>query len=128
MMGGDLAVHSVPGDGSTFTIAIPVELPESERSVSPRGRIEVAEPTVVDVPNEGGDSSTVSTSQVELLATTGEVPARVAERLEFGGNPAELAAQVTVNFELETGALRQDGQCRPFQRPRSAVQASHRWT
>ncbi len=51
-----------------------------------------------------GDSA-VSPSQVQLLATTGEVPERVAEELGFTGNPPTLAAQVAVEFSFETGAL-----------------------
>jgi Mrp family chromosome partitioning ATPase len=78
-------------------------IPQSER-VEEQATSFTATHTML--PNEGGDSSIVSTSQVELLATTGEVPARVAERLNFSGNPAELAAQMNVQFELETGALR----------------------
>lgn len=50
-------------------------------------------------------STAVSPNQVPLLATTGEVPKRVAEQIGFAGNPAELATQVTVNFDLNTGAL-----------------------
>jgi Mrp family chromosome partitioning ATPase len=78
-------------------------IPQSER-VEEQATSFTATHTML--PNEGGDTSIVSTSQVALLATTGEVPARVAERLDFSGNPAELAALVNVNFELETGALR----------------------
>lgn len=51
-------------------------------------------------------ASAVSPNQVPLLATVGEVPKRVAEELEFAGNPAALASQVTVEFDFATGALR----------------------
>src|SRR5262245_44917494 len=51
-----------------------------------------------------GDTA-VSPNQVSLLATTGEVPLRAAENVGFDGNPAELASQVTVTFDLSTGAL-----------------------
>jgi Mrp family chromosome partitioning ATPase len=50
-------------------------------------------------------STAVSPSQVALLATTGEVPARVAEEIGYDGNTAELASQVTVQFDFDTGAL-----------------------
>jgi Mrp family chromosome partitioning ATPase len=50
-------------------------------------------------------NSTVSVSQITLLATAGEVPRRVAEELDFSGNPAELAAQIEVVFDFEAGAL-----------------------
>jgi capsular polysaccharide biosynthesis protein len=48
----------------------------------------------------------VSPNQVVLLATTGEVPKRVAEEIGFTGNPATLASRVTVNFDQPSGALR----------------------
>jgi hypothetical protein len=47
----------------------------------------------------------VSPNQVVLLATTGEVPERVAEEIGFGGNPAELASRVSVTFDQASGAL-----------------------
>jgi hypothetical protein len=43
---------------------------------------------------DGG--SAVSPNQVTLLATTGEVPQRVADEIGYSGNAAELASQVTV--------------------------------
>lgn len=52
-----------------------------------------------------GGNTAVSPAQVSLLATTGEVPARVANSLEFDGNPAALANQMTVEFDFSTGAL-----------------------
>jgi Mrp family chromosome partitioning ATPase len=48
----------------------------------------------------------VSPNQVVLLATTGEVPERVAEELDFTGNPATLASRVSVAFDQASGALR----------------------
>ena len=78
-------------------------IPQSER-VEEQATSFTATHTMLS--NEGGNTSIVSTSQVTLFATEGEVPARVAERLDFSGNPAELAAQVNVQLELETGALR----------------------
>jgi Mrp family chromosome partitioning ATPase len=78
-------------------------IPQSER-VEEQATSFTATHTMLS--NDGGSNSTVSTSQVTLFATEGEVPARVAERLDFSGNPAELAAQVNVQLELETGALR----------------------
>jgi Mrp family chromosome partitioning ATPase len=49
--------------------------------------------------------SSVSPNQVSLLATTGEVPQRVVEQLDYSGNAAALASQVTVLFDFSTGAL-----------------------
>lgn len=50
-------------------------------------------------------NTAVSPSQVSLLATTGEVPERVREKIGYAGNAAELASQVTVAFDVNTGAL-----------------------
>ena len=50
--------------------------------------------------------ATVSPNQVTLLATTGEVPQRVVEQLDYPGNAATLASQVQVTFDFSTGALR----------------------
>ncbi len=50
-------------------------------------------------------ATAVSPNQVALLATTGEVPKRVAERIGFQGNSAELASQVEVEFDFVTTAL-----------------------
>lgn len=47
----------------------------------------------------------VSPSQIPLLATTGEVPARVADALGADENPATLASQMQVDFDFNTGAL-----------------------
>jgi Mrp family chromosome partitioning ATPase len=55
--------------------------------------------------NDTGDATTVSPSQVTLLATAGEVPARVARSIAYEGNSAELASQVEVVFDFESGAL-----------------------
>ncbi len=50
-------------------------------------------------------STAVSPNQVPLLATTGEVPMRVAEQIGYTGNPAVLATEVIVAYDLNTGAL-----------------------
>ena len=52
-----------------------------------------------------GAGTAISPNQVPLLATTGEVPKRVAEKIQFAGNSALLASQVTVAFDPQTGAL-----------------------
>ena len=44
-------------------------------------------------------------NQIPLFATTGEVPKRAAARLAFDGEPAELAAQVSVSVQSDTGAV-----------------------
>lgn len=50
-------------------------------------------------------TSAISPNQVTLLATTGEVPRRVAERIGFTGGEAVLAGQVVTNFDLASGAF-----------------------
>ena len=45
-------------------------------------------------------------NQLQLFATTGEVPQRAAEAIDFNGPPAALAAQVTVTADQQSGALR----------------------
>lgn len=50
-------------------------------------------------------ASTISPGQVTLFATTGEVPQRAAASLEFSGNAATLASQVTPAFDFTNGAL-----------------------
>src|SRR5829696_4413204 len=50
-------------------------------------------------------NAAISPNQVTLLATTGEVPARVAEAIDYTGNPAQLASQVVAVFDQATGAL-----------------------
>ncbi len=49
--------------------------------------------------------SPVSVNQLTLFATTGEVPARVADATGFAGNPATLASQVEATFDQVSGAL-----------------------
>ena len=51
-------------------------------------------------------SDPVTFNQLQLFATTGEVPRRVAERIGYDGVPAELASQVTVEVDQATGAIR----------------------
>ena len=45
-------------------------------------------------------------NQLELFATVGEVPARAAKRLNYDGEPAQLASEVTVELNAQTGAIR----------------------
>ena len=51
------------------------------------------------------DATGIAPSQVQLFATVGDVPKRVADGLGYDGSPAELAQQVTVDYDLNTGAL-----------------------
>ena len=50
-------------------------------------------------------TTAISPSQITLFATTGDVPERVDERLNYPGNAARLASTVTVAFDVTTGAL-----------------------
>ena len=45
-------------------------------------------------------------NQIQLFATTGEVPTRAADAIDYGGSPAALAAGVTVTADQQSGALR----------------------
>jgi Mrp family chromosome partitioning ATPase len=51
-------------------------------------------------------SDPVTFNQLQLFATTGEVPKRVADALGFDGVPAVLAGQVSVAVDQSTGAVR----------------------
>ena len=55
--------------------------------------------------NDSGDSTIVSPSQVVLLATAGEVPQRVVDATGLEATATELAAQVDVSFDVESGSL-----------------------
>ena len=54
----------------------------------------------------GFNSDLQAFNQLPLFATTGEVPKRSAEAIDFQGSDAALAAQITVNADQQTGALR----------------------
>lgn len=45
-------------------------------------------------------------NQLQLFATTGEVPSRAAEAIDYDGAPAALAGQVQVVADQQSGALR----------------------
>ena len=53
-----------------------------------------------------GSPDQLSFAQLAFFATSGEVPARVAERLDYGGSPQTLADQVEVTADRDSGALR----------------------
>jgi polysaccharide biosynthesis transport protein len=57
-----------------------------------------------DLAIQGGGFA-VSPNQVPLFIGTGEVPNRVADAIDFDGNAASLAGQVTSAFDFGTGAL-----------------------
>lgn len=45
-------------------------------------------------------------NQLQLFATVGEVPKRVAEEIGYSGQPAELASQITVTLDQQAAAMR----------------------
>lgn len=57
-------------------------------------------------PTQNIYSDPVTFNQLQLFAVTGEVPKRAAQKLGFAGEPAALAAQVTVQVDQSTGAVR----------------------
>lgn len=54
---------------------------------------------------QGGEGS-VSLERVKLFITTGDIPVRAAERLEYRGEPAVLASRITVTTEPAAQAMR----------------------
>lgn len=81
-------------------------IPETERVESQVDRSFTATHTMLVNNTENLTSgATISPNQVTLLATTGEVPQRVVEQLDYSGNAATLASQVEVAFDYATGAL-----------------------
>ncbi len=50
-------------------------------------------------------SDPVTVNQLQLFATVGEVPKRAAERIGYRGEPAALAAQVSIQVFQQTGAI-----------------------
>lgn len=85
--------------------AVAGALPEPQR-VEEIERSFVATHTMVlnNDPDQVG-STVTSPAQAVLLVTTGEVPQRVKEALDYPGNRATLASQVTANFDFTNGAL-----------------------
>lgn len=51
-------------------------------------------------------SDPVAFNQLQLFSVTGEVPKRVAAKIGYSGAPAALAAQVQVQVDQQSGALR----------------------
>lgn len=56
--------------------------------------------------DRGSYDDRISFNQLQLFATTGQVPSRVAAKLDYNGPSAALAAQISVTAEQQTGALR----------------------
>ncbi len=61
---------------------------------------------LADATDSNQSVGTITFAQVPVFATTGEVPRRVAEQLEYDGNPASLAARMIVETDQTTGVVR----------------------
>jgi len=88
--------------------AVLAALPKTERvQTEVERRFTATHTMLVNNPDVTSSVTTsgVSPNQVVLLATVGEVPDRVKEQIGFDRNAAELASQVTVNFDFSSGAL-----------------------
>lgn len=80
----------------------------AEDSPTAKSSWQAAHTLLVSSPSAGQSilNDPVTFSQMQLFATVGEVPARVAEILDFDGVPAALAAEVLVELRPDTGAMR----------------------
>ena len=58
-----------------------------------------------DASSNQSAGTVISPNQVSLFVTTGEVPARVAEKIGYSGNAATLASQVTSFFDYGNGSF-----------------------
>jgi len=56
--------------------------------------------------NGAGFTDPQSFNQLQLFATTGQVPARAAEAIGYNGEPAALSAQLVVSADQQSGALK----------------------
>ena len=83
-------------------------IPSSEESVDATTTYSAAHTLLLS--NTSVDDSVfsdpVAFNQLQLFAVTGEVPRRVAEKIEYPDVPAALAAQVTVTIDTSNAALR----------------------
>ena len=91
-----------------FTIlgAVVAGAPSPEKAADSVTRWNAAHTLLVSNTSDGGVySDPQAFNQLTLFATTGRVPERAAESLDFGGSPAALASQVVVTSDSQTGAL-----------------------
>lgn len=90
-----------------FTIAGAVlgALPQPERVEEQERTFSATHTLLLNDVADQEVTTAVSPTQVPLFVTTGEVPARAATALEYGGNPASLAAGVSSFFDFTTGSL-----------------------
>ena len=91
-----------------FTIlgAIVAGAPSPQKAADSVTRWNAAHTLLVSNTSDGGVySDPQAFNQLTLFATTGRVPERAAEALDYGGSPAALARQVVVTSDQQTGAL-----------------------
>jgi Mrp family chromosome partitioning ATPase len=82
-------------------------LPEPENAADSITRYSATHTILVSSTSENGGvfADPLLFNQIQLFATTGEVPARAAEAIDYGDSGAALAAQVTVTADQQNGAL-----------------------
>jgi Mrp family chromosome partitioning ATPase/capsular polysaccharide biosynthesis protein len=90
-----------------FTIAgaVVAGLPAPEKAADSVTTWNAAHTLLVSNTSASGFNDPQAFNQLSLFATTGKVPARAAEALDYDGSPAALASQVEVFADPETGAL-----------------------
>jgi Mrp family chromosome partitioning ATPase/capsular polysaccharide biosynthesis protein len=90
-----------------FTIAgaVVAGLPAPEKAADSVTTWNAAHTLLVSNTSNSGFNDPQAFNQLSLFATTGKVPARAAEALDYDGSPAALASQVEVFADPETGAL-----------------------
>ena len=92
-----------------FTIvgAVVAGLPAPEQAADSITRWNASHTLLVsDTSDGGGFNDGRAFNQLSLFTTTGQVPERAAEALDFNGSPAALASRVVVTSDQQTGALR----------------------
>ena len=92
-----------------FTVggAVVGGLPAPESAADSITRYTASHTILVSSTSQGGGSFTdpQAFNQIQLFATTGEVPQRAAEALDYADSPAQLASTVTAVSDQQTGAL-----------------------
>ena len=83
-------------------------IPSSQKSVDATTQWQASHTLLLSTTSLGDSvfNDPVAFNQLQLFAVTGEVPRRVAQKLNYQGVPAALAAQVTVTIDTSNAALR----------------------
>lgn len=88
-----------------FVGAVIGALPQTEQVEEQATRYTAIHTLLQNDATDQVQAALISVSQIPLFASVGEVPARAARQLDFGGNAAELASQMEVSYDFNTGAL-----------------------